>query len=142
MTPEWDRHFIEVARLVASRSKDPSTKVGAIIVDNEKRIVSTGYNGFPRGVLDDPTRYGDRALKYEMVIHAEANAILFSHGRAQHSSIYCTMFPCSRCAGFIIQSGIRRVVSPPPNLERWASNYEISKKMFDEANILVETFGE
>jgi dCMP deaminase len=89
-------------------SKDPSTKVGAVIVSLDGRKVSTGYNGYPRGA-DDSTM-GDRALKYPRVIHAEANAIINCPFDTEGSTMYCSLCPCSRCLALIINAGIRRVV--------------------------------
>lgn len=111
---KWTHRFFELAEFVAGWSKDPSTKCGAVIV-NGKRVVSMGFNGFPQGVNDDLDLLGDREAKYEMVVHADVNAILF----AERTVTGCTMFtwpipPCSRCASIIVQSGIMSVVSPVP----------------------------
>lgn len=139
MSGKWDLRFLELARLVASWSKDPSTKTGAVIVDREKRIVSVGYNGFPRGVHDLPDRYADRALKYKMVSHCERNAILFAHRPVKDCILYTWPFmSCSTCAGVVIQSGITECVAPvlPPELkERWGDDVEVAKIMFAEAGV-------
>ena len=112
---DWDTRFLNLAEHISKWSKDPSTKVGAVIVDTNRRIVSTGYNGFPVGVMDSYDRLTDRDTKYEMIIHAEANAILFAHQRMNGMTLYTTPFqPCSRCASLIIQSGISRVISYDP----------------------------
>lgn len=134
---KWHRRFLELANLVASWSKDPSSKVGAVIVDENRRIVSTGYNGFARGVKDSKCRYDNRDLKYKMVLHAEENAILFSKQRLDGCSIYVTtMPPCSHCASLIIQSGIRNVFVPnSPIPDRWKPSVELTRKMFSEAKI-------
>ena len=109
---DWDTRFLDLAEHISKWSKDPSTKVGAVIVDSQRRIVSTGYNGFSVGVMDSYDRLTDRDTKYEMIIHAEANAILFAHQRMNDMTLYTTPFqPCSRCASLIIQSGISRVIS-------------------------------
>ncbi len=68
---KWDGRFMDMAALLATWSKDPSTKVGAIITDTERRVIGSGYNGFPRGVIDDPLRYEEKAVKYRLVVHAE-----------------------------------------------------------------------
>lgn len=111
----WDEYFMGVALLAAQRSKDPSTQVGACIVDGDKRILSTGYNGFPQGCSDDEFPWNrDEAkgeTKYQFVVHAELNAILNASGKNLHGSIvYVALFPCNECAKAIIQSGIKEVV--------------------------------
>ncbi len=112
----WDEYFMAVALLAAERSKDPSTQVGACIVDADNRIVSTGYNGFPYGCSDDEypwSREGDDAAntKYGYVVHAELNAILNARGRnVAGTRIYVALFPCNECAKAIIQAGISEVV--------------------------------
>ena len=112
----WDEYFMAVALLAAERSKDPSTQVGACIVDADNRIVSTGYNGFPYGCSDDEypwSREGEDAAntKYGYVVHAELNAILNARGRnVAGTRIYVALFPCNECAKAIIQAGITEVV--------------------------------
>lgn len=111
----WDEYFMGVALLASMRSKDPSTQVGACIVDNENRILSTGYNGFPSGCSDDEfpwDREGNFAeTKYPFVVHAELNAILNARGKnLTGSKIYVALFPCNECAKAIIQSGIKEII--------------------------------
>ncbi len=111
----WDEYFMGVALLAAKRSKDPSTQVGACIVDNQKRILSTGYNGFPQGCSDDDFPWGREGkteeTKYPFVVHAELNAILNNRGKnLQGSRLYVALFPCNECAKAIIQAGITEVV--------------------------------
>ncbi|MCP5006875.1 MAG: dCMP deaminase family protein [Planctomycetes bacterium] len=109
---KWNKRFIEMAYLVASWSKDPSTQCGAVIIDTSNRIISTGYNGFPQGTSDDPALYGNRDEKLRRVIHAEKNAILFAKQDLTNCTLYVVpMPPCSQCAGMIIQSGISRVLT-------------------------------
>ena len=112
----WDEYFMGIALFSAQRSKDNSTQVGACIVNDDKKIVSVGYNGMPTGCLDDDMpweRTGENALdtKYPFVCHAELNAILNSsmHG-INGATLYVTLFPCNECAKAIIQCGIKRVV--------------------------------
>lgn len=109
----WDEYFMGVAILASKRSKDPSTQVGACIVNQDNIILSTGYNGFPLGCSDDAfpwAREGDET-KYPYVVHAELNAILNSNGKSlQGATIYVALFPCNECAKAIIQSGIKEVV--------------------------------
>ena len=111
----WDEYFMGVALLAAQRSKDPNTQVGACIVDDSKRILSTGYNGFPQGCSDDEFPWNrDEAkgdTKYQFVVHAELNAILNSRGKTlAGSKVYVALFPCNECAKAIIQAGISEVV--------------------------------
>lgn len=135
----WDHRFLELAKLVGSWSKDPSTQVGAVIVDDNKRVVSIGFNGFPKGVKDSEARLVDRDEKYAIIVHAEANALMFANVSVEGCTLYTWPFqPCSRCAGLIIQSGINRVVSVVQNEERWKKNFDIAKKLFQEANVSME----
>ena len=139
MNTKWDSRFLDMAQLVASWGKDPSTKCGAVIVDAANRVVSVGYNGFARGVVDNPDRLADRDVKYALTIHAEENAILF----AERNLIGCTLYtwpfmPCAGCAGKIIQVGIRRVVSVVSDNPRWASSFELARQQFAEAGVVVE----
>lgn len=110
----WDSYFMGLAHLSALRSKDPSTQVGAAIVNTNKKIVGIGYNGFPIGLDDDAypwTRTGDFVdSKYAYVVHAELNAILNATQNLEGCSIYVSLFPCNECAKAIVQSGIKTVV--------------------------------
>lgn len=106
----WDEYFMGIALLAAQRSKDPSTQVGACIVSEDNIIISTGYNGMPKGCSDDeyPWEREGKDTKYPYVVHAELNAILNAHGRSlQGSKLYVTLFPCNECAKAIIQSGVK-----------------------------------
>ena len=139
MDEKWDDRFIELAKFVASWSKDPSTQVGAVIANsNTKRVVSMGFNGFPAGVEDTADRLGTREIKYEMVVHAESNALLFAGPAAEGCTLYVTPLPpCARCAVLIIQAGISRVVCPTPDKskEPWKTQSQISETMFGEAGV-------
>ena len=107
----WDARFLEMAKVVASWSKDPSTKVGAVIVRPDKTVCSVGFNGFPRFVDDSPGQYADRNIKYPQVKHAEENAILFAREHLAGYTLY--VYPlrtCCPCSGDVIQAGIKRVV--------------------------------
>lgn len=133
---KWDRRFLGLANLVATWSKDPSTGVGAVIVDAKNRIVSMGFNGFPRAVRDDEAALNNRDEKLRRTIHAEANAILFAGRPVEGCTIYVTHPPCAKCAATIIQAGIARVVSRPPwnsFTERWADDMRSAAEMFAEA---------
>ena len=109
----WDEYFMGVAKLAAHRSKDPNTQVGACIVSQDDIIISTGYNGMPKGCSDDEFPWGREGAetKYPYVVHAELNAILNANGRdLRGSRVYVALFPCNECAKAIIQSGVKEVV--------------------------------
>jgi dCMP deaminase len=114
---QWDRRRVELARFVASWSKDPNAQVGSVIADARGRVIALGYNGFAIGVEDRADRLTDQHLKLEMVVHAEENAVLIAGKSAENATIYVVGKPvCARCAGVIIQSGINRVVAARPAL--------------------------
>jgi dCMP deaminase len=104
----WEEYFLSIAKTVAQRSKDPSTKVGCVIVDQNKQPVSFGYNGFPSGIKENILTY-DRPMKYGYMVHAEMNAILFAKRDLTDCIIYCTHQPCLNCLKHIIQSGIKKI---------------------------------
>ncbi len=110
----WDQYFMGVAILSSMRSKDPNTKVGACIVNEDLKIVGIGYNGFPRGCSDDffpwERKGGFLDVKYPYVVHAEPNAILNSTVSLKNATLYVTLFPCNECVKLIIQSGIKEIV--------------------------------
>lgn len=135
----WDEYFMGVALLASQRSKDPSTQVGACIVDSEKRILSTGYNGFPQGCSDDEFPWNrDENLgqtKYQFVVHAELNAILNASGKKLAGScLYVALFPCNECAKAIIQSGIKEVIYLSDKYHDTPS-MTASRRMLDSAGI-------
>lgn len=137
---KWDRRFLELAKHVSTWSKDPSTKVGSVIVDDKRRVIGLGYNGFPRGVTDNEERLNDRPTKYSMVAHAEVNAILNSNQNKENCTLYIwPLFSCNECAKVIIQSCmIIRVVSLYPQLGRWVPAYDVATILFKEARIQVD----
>ena len=109
----WDEYFMGISLLAARRSKDPNTQVGACIVSPENVIISTGYNGMPKGCSDDeyPWERTGEDTKYPYVVHAELNAILnYTGGSLRGATVYTTLFPCNECAKALIQSGIKRIV--------------------------------
>jgi dCMP deaminase len=135
----WDEYFMGIAVLSAKRSKDPSTQVGACIVNKDKRIISVGYNGMPRCCSDDefPWDKNENPLdsKYLYVCHAELNAILnCDRGNVRDCICYTTLFPCNECAKAIIQSGMSEVVYME---DKYADSDSViaSKKMFDTAGV-------
>ena len=134
----WDEYFMGVALLSAQRSKDPSTQVGACIVNAENRIVGVGYNGFPKGCDDDEFPWArDGATldtKYVYVAHAELNAVLNSTEKLTGSRIYVALFPCNECAKVIIQAGISEVIYLSDKYAE-TDGVKASKKMFDAAKV-------
>ena len=142
---KWDLHWLQVAKTISLASQDPSTKIGAVIVDAKNRLVSTGYNGFPRGVADSPERYDNRELKYRMVVHAETNAILFSQRNLSSCVLYVNPgLPCARCATNIIQVGIKRIVCQQPDeafMERWKDEMEVASMMYKDAGTNLVVYG-
>lgn len=147
----WDAYYLKLAVATAQMSRDPSTKVGAIIVGPDADIRATGFNGFPRGVADYPHRLQNRQLKYKMIVHAEMNAI-FNAARAGISLQGCRLYliamndagcfwggpPCSNCIGGVIQSGITEIVSLPPSPwlpDRWLESLNLSLDMIEEAGL-------
>lgn len=129
-----------MARHVALLSKDPSTKVGAVIFDPKRRIVSAGYNGFARGVPDDPRLLEDRGTKYRLILHAEKNAILFATAPLDGCTIVVTHPCCAQCAALLVQAGIKHVVWPKPDaafLDRWAEDLKLTRMQFDHAGVSV-----
>jgi len=135
----WDIRYLKLAEQVATWSKDPSSKIGAIAVGRKGEVLSTGYNGFPRHISDDD-RYKDREQKYKYIVHAEANCIYNAtyNGVSLHnSSMYVWGLPCcSECAKAIIQVGIRRVLMKgDPFNPRWRASTEDSLGMFKEAGV-------
>lgn len=134
----WDDYFMGIAILSAMRSKDPNTQVGACIVNEEKRIVGVGYNGFPKGCEDTEfpwEREGEfLETKYPYVCHAELNAILNSIKSLKNCTIYVALFPCNECSKAIIQSGIKEIVYLS---DKYASTdiNKASKKMLDAAGV-------
>lgn len=138
MTPKWDRRFLALAEHIAGWSKDPSTQVGCVIVNEDRIVVGMGYNGFPRGVQDLEHRLNDREQKYKLVVHAEANAILNTNSSTMGCTVYVTLAPCCECMKLLIQAGIKRVVHPLPTDEqfnRWGESFVHSTAMAKEAGV-------
>ncbi len=138
----WDQRFLHMARQVAAWSKDPSTKVGAVAV-RDRRILATGYNGLPAGVMDSRERMTDRNLKLAMTVHAEVNLVAFAARNGvclAGSAVYIWPLPaCSQCAATLIQADVARVVVPDfPEPLRWAESFQLGRIMFSEASITLE----
>jgi len=129
-----------MARHVAKLSKDPSTKVGAVIFDPKRRLVSAGYNGFARGVYDTKERLENRETKYKLVLHAEKNAIMFATAPLNGCTLVVTHPCCAQCAALVIQGGIAHVMFPQPSFEfatRWADDLALTYQQFQEAGVTV-----
>jgi dCMP deaminase len=143
MDLKWHMRFMDVAKLVSTWSKDPSTQIGAVIVDPvSKRILSTGYNGFPKGIEDTEERLNDKEEKHKYVVHAEMNAIYNATNIGvplNDSYLYVWGLPvCSECAKGVIQAGISLVVVSSASLylrEKWRDSFTLSRTMFREANV-------
>ena len=142
MSDKWDLRFLELARHISDWSKDPSTKVGCVVVGPDREIRSTGFNGFPRGIEDDDDRLQNREKKYPMICHAEENAIMHAARigiSLKGNTAYVTWPPCSRCTRSLIQAGINEVVYPSEVEipERWEEDFSIAMEMREEAGISV-----
>jgi dCMP deaminase len=143
---KWDHRFLELAKLVSTWTKDPSAGIGAVIVDSKNRVVSLGYNGYPRGVKDEGME--NREEKLQKTLHAEQNAIAFSHKNLNNCTIYVyPLLPCSTCMALIIQSGITKVVAQYSDktgdlLSRWEKSNKIGLEMAKEANVKILVYGD
>ena len=141
MSNKWDIRYLGLAREVASWSKDPSSKIGAVAIGTKGQVLAQGYNGFPRGIDDSENRLNNRELKYKYVVHAEQNVIYnatYNGVSLDNSTLYVWGLPvCSSCALGVIQVGVKRVIMPDLNYpEKWMDNFlGGSKDMFDEAGV-------
>lgn len=140
----WDEYFMAIAMVTAERSKDPSSQVGACIVDQDNKIVSLGYNGAPIGYDDDKNMIWDREggfldTKYAYVCHSELNAILNSKIPVNGCKMYVTLFPCNECAKAIIQSGIKEIIYLSDKYDKTESN-TASKKMLDTCGVVYKRY--
>ena len=140
---KWIKRFMHLTSEIAKWSKDPSRKIGAIIVGNYKQIISQGYNGFPRGVNDSDERYQDRETKYKFVVHAEMNAILnalYNGSSVKGSTIFVSGLPvCNECAKAIIQSGIKEVIYMSDKYDG-TDSVVASKKMLDACGVIYRKY--
>lgn len=132
-----DQFWLEMAAKYAEGSKDPSTKVGCVIVRPDRTACSWGTNGFPQGVADTPERLNDRPTKYDLTIHAELNALLFASEKVAGYTIYTTFAPCIRCAVNIIQAKLARCVFITSDNPRWQEEQKRSVSLLLEAGIEV-----
>ncbi len=134
----WDHRFLNLARLIAGWSKDPSTQVGSVLVDPMRRVVSTGFNGLPSGVSDTIERLSDRSIKYDMVVHAERNAIIDAKRDLTGASLYVwPIMPCSVCAAMVIQTGVSEVIAVETDNQRLIEScrMDLTREMFAETNV-------
>lgn len=146
---KWDRRFMEMAEVISGWSKDPSSKIGAVVVNAERRILATGYNGFPRGIEDSDERLNNRDEKYPRIIHAEMNALmnaLYNGVTVKDATLYVYGLPvCPACTKCVIQAGIKRVVMPTAKTDKgnWEEVwYNESLPMYKEAGVVVTTLDE
>jgi dCMP deaminase len=142
MSVHWEKRFMELADHIAQWSKDRNSKVGAVIVD-DKNPISVGYNGFPRGSDDEKQERHEKPEKYNWVLHAEENAIINAarHGhKVKGCDMYLNWYPCARCAGMVINAGIKRLfVANPPELDHpeKGDNYRIADEKLTESEVEV-----
>lgn len=137
MVGKWDERFMSIAETVALWSKDPRTKVGALLVSPDRREWAAGWNGFPHGVLEFPNRW-KRPTKYHFSCHAEQNAIDNARRNLDGWTLYVTLFPCETCAKSIIQNGVKRVVYKEEPREDTMCSHDYTLTMFEESGITIE----
>ena len=140
----WDEYFMGLAKAVSRKSKDPSTKVGAVLVDSNHRLISAGINGFPRGLADDQELLRDREVKLALTIHAEQNALLFAERSVRGATCYVwPMPPCAQCAAKLIQAGVVRVVAPEPTVEqydRWGKSLALAEWAYAKTGVVLDIY--
>ena len=139
MSKKWDDRYLQLAREVSTWSKDPSTQCGALLIGDSGQVLSQGYNGFPRGMDDDPKLYNERNIKYTRIVHAEMNAI-YNASRSgislKGSTAYVHGLPCCHeCAKALIQVGVKRVVMGKANNIRWNDSCGDAMDFFKEAGV-------
>lgn len=137
---DWDQYYLGLSKYVSSKSKDPSTKVGAVIVRPDHSLASIGFNGFAQRMPDNPELYANREEKYSRIVHAEINALNFCRDQSlQGYTLYTTPFmSCDRCFVQMVQKGIVRFVSPKPTEEqlvRWGAAFDRVRKYAQECHV-------
>ena len=142
---KWDKKYLDLARCIASWSKDPSTKIGAVAIGLKGQVLAQGYNGFPRGVIDSKERYANKEFKYRYVVHAELNCIYnasLNGVSLRDSTLYVYGLPvCNECAKGIIQAGITRVVGPKNGMDvpnKWKVHAIDTVAMFKESGVIYD----
>lgn len=137
MSEKWDLRFLELAKLVSTWSKDPSTKTGAVLTRG-KHVVSLGYNGFPAGMADLPELYENREEKYSRIVHCEVNALIHAPADLHYCTLYTWPFlSCDRCVVQMLQAGVHRFVAPLPNadqLSRWGAAFNKTRQYIIECD--------
>ena len=140
----WDQRFLNLAKHISQWSKDPSTKVGCVVVGPDREIRSTGFNGLPRGIEDNDERLNNREIKYPLICHAEENAIMHAARigiSLKDCTAYVTWPPCTRCARSLVQAGVSTIIYPK-NIEipdRWMDDFNLSLNLLKEAKINIKT---
>ena len=142
----WDRRFLRIAEEVRTWSKDPGTKVGCVLVQ-DRRMIASGYNGFPSTLSDSLSLYEDRDYKLAVTVHAEANAIMNAAkngAKTQSCTAYVTFPPCSQCAASLIQAGVEKVVCPDPANapERWRASFKLANEMLYQSGVKLLYYSE
>jgi dCMP deaminase len=145
MTPQWEERFLQLAHFVSRWSKDPDAQVGAVVALERGGAIALGYNGFPAGVEDSAERLQDQAIKLELVVHAEQNALLIAGQGARGATMFVAGKPvCAQCAGVIIQAGVAKVVAPNPNKfsedSKWRKKGELAVQMLKEARVALTLY--
>jgi dCMP deaminase len=140
---KWDMRFLSLVDNISTWSKDPSTKVGAVLVDAYNRIVSCGYNGFPRSVRDEAAALDNRPMRLKRTIHAEANCLLFAPGRtdaAFSATLYVSRPACAQCTALALQLTVTRIVASydADFMTRWADDVREAHRLCEEAHVMYD----
>ena len=143
---KWDKRFLRIAEEIRTWSKDPGTKVGCVLVQ-DRRMIASGYNGFPSTLSDSFELYEDRDYKLAVTVHAEANAIMNAAkngAKTQSCAAYVTFPPCSQCAASLIQAGVEKVVCPDPATapERWRASFKLGNEMLYNSGVKLLYYSE
>lgn len=142
MRKSWDEFYVAMAKFVSTRSKDPSTQTGAVIVRPDRSVAGVGYNGFPTGIEDTKERLENRNEKMRLIVHCEMNALISANEDVRGYTLYTYPFhSCNRCAVHMIQAGISRVVAPAcpsDKVDRWQEELDRSIELFKEAGVEVD----
>lgn len=141
---DWDAFFYAIAEKVASLSKDPYRQVGAVLVSQDRRQLSIGFNGFPPSVPDLPELLNDREFKHEHMVHAEDNCLCQAPFPPVNCSLYVTTFPCLPCAKLLVSAGIRRLIAPTPDLShtRWGESWTLARWTLWSAGVEIHSMGQ
>lgn len=141
----WENRWMDLAKLVATWSKDRSRQVGCVIVDDRQAVVALGWNGFPRGVDDLVDMRHVRPAKYMWTEHAERNAVYNAAAQGQQVRgcvMHVTLFPCADCARAAVQAGIKKIICPKPQDDsKWSEHFKVAEEMLHEAQIQISFVG-